>query len=94
VSGESSLEVVVEHLLTPDLYLVSFAGVVVEVGAMVTRFKKGDRVVTNSAGTIRNDSRFGAYQKYALTTQELTAQVSDLSCKKHESDNYSYIFGI
>lgn len=54
---------------------VSFTGTVSEVGANVTRFKRGDRVVTNSAGTIRNDSRFGAYQQYALSTQDLTANV-------------------
>jgi NADPH:quinone reductase-like Zn-dependent oxidoreductase len=57
---------------------VSFSGVVVNVGSAVTRFKIGDRIVTNSAGTIRNDSRFGGYQRYALTTQELTAKVSNL----------------
>jgi NADPH:quinone reductase-like Zn-dependent oxidoreductase len=54
---------------------VSFSGTIVKVGTDITRFKLGDRVVTNSCGTIRNDARFGAYQKYALTTQELTAKV-------------------
>lgn len=44
---------------------VSLSGVVVKVGTEVSRFKEGDRVVTNSAGSIRNDPRFGAYQKYA-----------------------------
>ncbi len=34
-------------------------------------FKPGDRVVTNSRGTIRDDARFGAYQNCALTTQKL-----------------------
>lgn len=56
---------------------VSFSGVVVKVGSEVSRFKKGDRIVTNSAGSIRNDPRFGAYQKYAVTTQEMTAKVSE-----------------
>ena len=55
---------------------VSFSGVVVKAGTRVTRFKKGDRIVTNSAGSIRNEPRFGAYQKYAVTTQEMTAKVS------------------
>jgi NADPH:quinone reductase-like Zn-dependent oxidoreductase len=55
---------------------VSFSGVVVKVGTGVSRFKKGDRIVTNSAGSIRNDSRFVAYQKYAVTTQEMTAMVN------------------
>ena len=55
--------------------IVSFSGVVVKVGTEVSRFKEGDRIVTNSAGSIRNDPRFGAYQKYAVTTQEMTAKV-------------------
>ena len=55
---------------------VSFSGVVVKVGTEVSRFKEGDRIVTNSAGSIRNDPRFEAYQKYAVTTQEMTAKVS------------------
>ncbi|KAH6870896.1 chaperonin 10-like protein [Thelonectria olida] len=61
----------------PTIIGLSFSGIVVKVGSTVTRFKIGDRVVTNSAGTIRNDSRFGAYQRYALTTQELTAKIGD-----------------
>ncbi|KAI4703580.1 hypothetical protein J4E89_010001 [Alternaria sp. Ai002NY15] len=58
---------------------VSFSGVVVKVGTEVSRFKKGDRIVTNSAGSIRNDPRFGAYQKYAVTTQEMTAKIGQVS---------------
>jgi NADPH:quinone reductase-like Zn-dependent oxidoreductase len=46
---------------------VCFAGTVVKIGPGVTRFQVGDRVVTNSAGTLRNDARFGALQRYALT---------------------------
>ncbi|KFA61099.1 hypothetical protein S40285_09698 [Stachybotrys chlorohalonatus IBT 40285] len=61
----------------PTIIGLSFSGIVVKVGSSVARFKLGDRVVTNSAGTIRNDSRFGAYQKYALTTQELIAKIGD-----------------
>jgi NADPH:quinone reductase-like Zn-dependent oxidoreductase len=55
--------------------VVCFAGRVVKTGPGVTRFQIGDRVVTNSAGTLRNDARFGALQQYALTTQQLTAKV-------------------
>ncbi|KAK4112879.1 GroES-like protein [Canariomyces notabilis] len=62
----------------PTIIGLSFSGVVVNVGSAVTRFKIGDRIVTNSAGTIRNDSRFGGYQRYALTTQELTAKIGDV----------------
>ncbi|KAF9768563.1 hypothetical protein IL306_014139 [Fusarium sp. DS 682] len=52
--------------------------VVLKVGSAVTRFKVGDRVITNSAGSLRNDPRFGGYQRYALTTQELTAKIGDV----------------
>lgn len=56
---------------------VSFSGTIVKVGTEVSRFKQGDRIVTNSAGSLRNDARFGAYQQYALTTQEQTAKVGE-----------------
>jgi NADPH:quinone reductase-like Zn-dependent oxidoreductase len=61
----------------PTVIGLSFSGTVVKVGTDVTRFQQGDRIVTNSCGTIRNDARFGAYQRYALTTQELTAKVRE-----------------
>lgn len=54
---------------------VSFSGTVVKIGPGVTRFQVGDRVATNSAVVLRNDARFGALQRYALTTQQLTAKV-------------------
>ncbi|KAI4681710.1 uncharacterized protein J4E84_007305 [Alternaria hordeiaustralica] len=63
----------------PTIIGISFSGVVVKVGTEVNRFKKGDRIVTNSAGSIRNDPRFGAYQKYAVTTQEMTAKIGQVS---------------
>ncbi|PNP73417.1 hypothetical protein FNYG_13244 [Fusarium nygamai] len=74
----------------PTIVGLSFSGVVVKVGSAVARFKVGDRVVTNSAGTIRNDSRFGAYQRYALTTQELTAKIGDLSFETASSISNLY----
>lgn len=52
-----------------------FSGTVIQTGHGVTRFQVGDRVVTNSAGTLRNDARFGALQRFTLTTQQLTAKV-------------------
>ncbi|KAH7400099.1 chaperonin 10-like protein [Cadophora sp. MPI-SDFR-AT-0126] len=63
----------------PTIIGISFSGVVVKVGTEVSRFKKGDCIVTNSAGSIRNDPRFGAYQKYAVTTQEMTAKIGEVS---------------
>jgi NADPH:quinone reductase-like Zn-dependent oxidoreductase len=51
------------------------AGYVHEVGEGVTRFKKGDGVLSMSALALRNDHRFGAHQRYALSVEALTAHV-------------------
>ncbi|WQF90192.1 Putative GroES-like superfamily, alcohol dehydrogenase-like, trans-enoyl reductase [Colletotrichum destructivum] len=59
----------------PTVIGLSFSGTIVKVGTEVSRFKPGDRVVTNNCGSLRNDARFGAYQKYALTKQEMTAKI-------------------
>ncbi|KAH7063940.1 putative alcohol dehydrogenase [Paraphoma chrysanthemicola] len=66
-------------LTFPTIIGISFSGVVIKVGTAVGRFKPGDRVVTNSAGSVRNHPRFGAYQKYAVTTPELTAKIGEVS---------------
>jgi NADPH:quinone reductase-like Zn-dependent oxidoreductase len=50
-------------------------GYVHEVGEGVTRFKKGDRVLSMSAVALRNDHRFGAHQRYTLSVETLTAHV-------------------
>jgi hypothetical protein len=47
----------------------------VKLGTDITRSRLGDRVVTDSCGTIRNDARFEAYRRYALTTHNLTVNV-------------------
>ncbi|KAG2001654.1 hypothetical protein GB937_009996 [Aspergillus fischeri] len=62
-----------------DHVAVCFSGTVVQMDPGVTRFHVGDRVVTNSAGTLRNDARFGALQRFALTTQQLTAKIGEAS---------------
>ncbi|KAL5041224.1 hypothetical protein BDW71DRAFT_213235 [Aspergillus fruticulosus] len=69
-------------LTYPTIIGLCFAGTVVKIGPGVTRFQVGDRVVTNSAGTLRNDARFGALQRYALTTQQLTAKIGNASFEK------------
>ncbi|KAJ6049603.1 hypothetical protein N7499_011809 [Penicillium canescens] len=66
-------------LTYPTIIGVSFSGTVVKIGPGVTRFQVGDRVATNSAVVLRNDARFGALQRYALTTQQLTAKISGAS---------------
>jgi NADPH:quinone reductase-like Zn-dependent oxidoreductase len=51
------------------------AGYVHEVGKGVTRFKKGDRVLSMSAQALRNDHRFGSHQKYTLSVEAFTSHV-------------------
>lgn len=63
----------------PTIIGLSFSGTIVKVGTEVSRFKQGDRIVTNSCGSLRNDPRFGAYQRYAITTQEMTAKIGEAS---------------
>ncbi|KAK4895544.1 hypothetical protein LTR27_006327 [Elasticomyces elasticus] len=63
----------------PTIIGISFSGTIVKVGTEVSRFKQGDRVATNSCMVLRNDSRFGSYQRYALTTQEMTAKIGETS---------------
>ncbi|KAF5648565.1 alcohol dehydrogenase [Fusarium sp. NRRL 52700] len=65
-------------LTYPAILGLCFSGIITQVGSSVSRFKIGDRVITNSAGSLRNDSRFGGYQKYALTTPELTAKYAKI----------------
>ncbi|GKZ63268.1 hypothetical protein AnigIFM60653_001563 [Aspergillus niger] len=72
-------------LTYPAIIGVSFSGTVVKIGPGVTRFQVGDRVATNSAVVLRNDARFGALQRYALTTQQLTAKIGDASFEKAAS---------
>ncbi|KAF7596098.1 hypothetical protein BBP40_003360 [Aspergillus hancockii] len=66
----------------PTIIGLCFSGRVIQTGPLVTRFHVGDRVVTNSAGTLRNDARFGALQCFALTTQQLTAKIGEASFEK------------
>lgn len=65
--------------------LASVAGYVLKVGSEVTRFKKGDRVLSNSASMLRNSPRYGVYQRFTLSSQELTSHVSNLLTKSHAS---------
>ena len=55
---------------------MTIAGIVHEVGLDVVRFKKGDRILTSTAMILRDDWRYGAFQKFSLTKQEMTAHVS------------------
>lgn len=56
---------------------MTVAGYVHDVGPNVTRFKKGDRVLSTSAMVLYNDPRYGAFQKYTLTSEDMTSHVYD-----------------
>src|SRR4051812_15010825 len=55
------------------------AGEVVEVGSGVTRFRPGDRVLAEAAGTADFGNRppEGAFQEYVVVREHLTAKVPD-----------------
>ncbi|KAF8244879.1 hypothetical protein K440DRAFT_557695 [Wilcoxina mikolae CBS 423.85] len=68
-----------KHAFIPHLQSRSVCGIkcrLRDVGAGVTRFKKGDRVLTCTAMILRNgDTRYSGYQKYVLSTQAMTCHV-------------------
>ncbi|KAL7917594.1 GroES-like protein [Trichoderma austrokoningii] len=62
----------------PTIIGLSASGIVKKTGPGVTRFQPGDRILTNTTGVLRNDSRFGAYQKYCLTPENLVSKIGDV----------------
>lgn len=54
-----------------------FAGVVVEVGEGLTRFKVGDRVLAVTFGLNASDKTAGAFAEYALATEDLACHVPE-----------------
>ncbi len=56
------------------------AGEVVQIGAGVTRFRVGDRVLGHAVGTDKdsNDPAQGAFQLYTVLLERLTARIPDL----------------
>jgi len=54
-----------------------FAGIVVEVGEGLTRFKAGDRVLAVTFGLSPSDKTAGAFAEYALATEDLSCHVPD-----------------
>lgn len=66
---------VLYNLLTGSCTPVGISGVVQKVGPGVTRFKPGDRIMSNTSGVLRGDYRFGAYQKFCLVPVALTSKV-------------------
>ncbi|KAM0253645.1 hypothetical protein ACHAQJ_007157 [Trichoderma viride] len=62
----------------PTIIGLSASGVVKKTGPGVIRFQPGDRILTNTTGVLRNDSRFGAYQRYCLVPERLASKISDV----------------
>lgn len=56
--------------------IVCASGIVEKTGPGVTRFKPEDRILFNTSGVLRNDSRFGAYQRYCLVPEKLASKVT------------------
>ncbi|KAH7313623.1 chaperonin 10-like protein [Stachybotrys elegans] len=65
------------QLTYPTIIGLSLSGVVEKIGPGVTRFSPGDRIASNSAGILRDDARFGAYQRFALVPQDLTSKIGE-----------------
>ena len=51
------------------------AGIVHEVGPSVTRFKKGDRVVSDTPTYQLKESKYGGWQKYVVSREATTAKI-------------------
>lgn len=53
------------------------AGTVEEVGPSVTRFKKGDRVVSDTPMYIAKQAKYGGWQKYTVSAEATTAKLAE-----------------
>ena len=52
-------------------------GAVEEVGSSVTRFKKGDRVVSDTPVYQLKESKYGAWQKYVVSKEATTVNIAE-----------------
>ncbi|KAL6856377.1 GroES-like protein [Trichoderma novae-zelandiae] len=62
----------------PTIIGLSASGVVEKTGPGVTHFKPGDGILANTTGVLRNDPRFGAYQKYCVVPERFASKISDV----------------
>ena len=53
------------------------AGTIEEVGPGVTRFEKGDRVVSDTPTYQAKATKYGAWQKYVVSRETTTAKIAD-----------------
>lgn len=54
-----------------------FAGIVVNVGQGVTRFKTGDRILAVTFGLNPSDKTAGAFAEFALATEDLSCHIPE-----------------
>ncbi|KAH6670658.1 chaperonin 10-like protein [Halenospora varia] len=66
------------------------AGFVHDIGKGVTRFKKGDRVLSMSAQAVRNDHRFGAHQRFTLSIETFTVHIGETHFEEATSASIVY----
>ncbi|RDI76943.1 hypothetical protein Vi05172_g13044 [Venturia inaequalis] len=59
----------------PNILGEDIAGEVVEVGTEVTRFKKGDRVISHCKGLATGSPENGAFQLYTVAFENLTSTI-------------------
>jgi NADPH:quinone reductase-like Zn-dependent oxidoreductase len=53
------------------------AGVVEEVGPSVSKFKKGDRVISDTSSYQLKETKYGCWQKYVVGIETTTAKIPD-----------------
>jgi NADPH:quinone reductase-like Zn-dependent oxidoreductase len=53
------------------------AGIVQETGNAVSKFKKGDRVVTDTPSYKVKEAKYGGWQKYVIGKEATTAEIRD-----------------
>ncbi|KAH6721557.1 chaperonin 10-like protein [Leptodontidium sp. MPI-SDFR-AT-0119] len=53
------------------------AGIIHSVGAEVTRFKPGDRVLSVTCFSLLNDHRYGVHQRFVLSGEGMTSHIPD-----------------
>ena len=61
----------------PNIFGQDVAGEVVEVGADVKGFPKGQRVLAHALGLVTQDPRNGAFQQFVAVSEQLTAIIPD-----------------